>query len=107
MGGEPAYGAELIRRDLRWAQGNMQYLRLLGRPGLRAMSRFQLVFAILMYLGSPAWIALLALGASTIAFSDATEAPIVQTQPGSALFAIMLSMIFAPKIATFLMCVVA
>jgi membrane glycosyltransferase len=93
---------EHIRRDLRWCHGNMQYWRLLAMPGLKPVSRFQFVFAILMYLGSPAWIALLSLGALTIAVSDAAAASLVQTRPGSALFAIMLSMIFAPKIATFL-----
>ena len=44
---------EFTRRDLRWCQGNMQYLQLLDLPGLHAMSRFQLVWAILMFLGIP------------------------------------------------------
>ncbi len=52
---------EFIRRDLRWCQGNMQYLRLLGLPGLRPVSRVQLVLAILMFLASPAWVALMTL----------------------------------------------
>lgn len=30
---------EFIRRDLRWCQGNMQYFRLLGLPGLLPVSR--------------------------------------------------------------------
>ncbi|MGD0719697.1 MAG: glucans biosynthesis glucosyltransferase MdoH [Roseiarcus sp.] len=92
---------EYIRRDLRWCQGNMQYWRLLGLPGLKPVSRFQLLFAILMYLGSPAWMALVAIGALAIAFADAAGAA-AQTRPGagSALFAIVLSMIFAPKLAS-------
>jgi len=49
------------QRDLRWCQGNMQYWRLLTLPGLRFMSRFQLAWAILMFLGVPAWTAILAL----------------------------------------------
>src|SRR5215469_14907184 len=53
---------EFIRRDLRWCQGNMQYWRLLAMPGLLPMSRIQLALAIQMYLGSPAWMLLLALG---------------------------------------------
>src|SRR4029077_16378260 len=47
---------EFIRRDLRWCQGNMQYWHFLGLPGLRPVSRYQLVLAILMFIGSPAWI---------------------------------------------------
>ncbi|MGA2045107.1 MAG: glucans biosynthesis glucosyltransferase MdoH [Roseiarcus sp.] len=87
---------EYIRRDLRWCQGNMQYWRLLGLPGLKPVSRFQLLFAILMYLGSPAWMAMVAIGA--VAFADAAA----QARPGagSALFAIVLLMIFAPKLAS-------
>ena len=46
---------EFIQRDVRWCQGNMQYIKLLGLPGLLPMSRFQLVWAILMFLGIPAW----------------------------------------------------
>ncbi|RZI92991.1 MAG: glucans biosynthesis glucosyltransferase MdoH, partial [Variovorax sp.] len=53
---------EFIRRDLRWCQGNMQYLRLLGLPRLRAVSRCQLLLAIGMYLGAPAWLAFMGLG---------------------------------------------
>jgi membrane glycosyltransferase len=49
------------QRDLRWCQGNMQYWRLLTLPGLRLMSRFQLAWAILMFIGVPAWTAVLAL----------------------------------------------
>jgi membrane glycosyltransferase len=52
---------DYIRRDLRWCQGNLQYVRLLGLPGLRAVSRFQLVWAILMFIGIPAWTVTIAL----------------------------------------------
>ena len=43
---------EFSRRDLRWCQGNMQYWQLLRMPGLKPISRFQLLFAIWMYLSS-------------------------------------------------------
>ena len=39
---------EFMRRDLRWCQGNMQYWRFVLLPGLRPVSRYQLVLAILM-----------------------------------------------------------
>jgi membrane glycosyltransferase len=52
---------EFIRRDVRWCQGNMQYLKLLDMPGLHPMSRFQLIWAILMFLGIPAWTLMIAL----------------------------------------------
>ena len=52
---------DYIRRDLRWCQGNLQYLRLLGLPGLRPVSRFQLCWAILMFVSIPAWTVAVAL----------------------------------------------
>ena len=58
---------EFIRRDLRWCQGNMQYWHFLPMPGLHPVSRYQLAFAILMFLGSPAWIGLLLIGSAAVA----------------------------------------
>jgi membrane glycosyltransferase len=52
---------EFARRDLRWCLGNLQYLKLLDIPGLKAISRFQLVWAILMFIGLPAWTLMIAL----------------------------------------------
>jgi membrane glycosyltransferase len=93
---------EFIRRDLRWCHGNMQYWQLLTLPGLKPVSRFHLAFGIWMYLGSPAWMAMTAIGTAWLALSDA---PAVQYVPvkasaGTALFAITMLMTFAPKIAT-------
>ena len=51
------------QRDLRWCQGNLQYVKLLDLPGLYPMSRFQLVWAILMFIGIPAWTLLILLAA--------------------------------------------
>ncbi|MGZ5836325.1 MAG: glucans biosynthesis glucosyltransferase MdoH [Xanthobacteraceae bacterium] len=88
---------EFIRRDLRWCQGNMQYWRFLITPGLRLVSRCQLAIAILMFLGSPAWVGLMVLG--TIL---ALRAPGTNIDPhyGWALLGVVLFMWFAPKIAT-------
>ncbi len=46
---------DYIKRDLRWCQGNLQYVWLLRLPGLRFVSRVQLVWAILMFASQPAW----------------------------------------------------
>jgi membrane glycosyltransferase len=93
---------EFSRRDLRWCQGNMQYWRLLSMPGLKPVSRFQLLFAIQMYLGSPAWMAMTAIGIVVLALSEAQGAQYVPVKAGTGtlLFAIMMLMTFAPKIAT-------
>ena len=52
---------DFAQRDVRWCQGNMQYTKLLNLPGLYPMSRFQLVWAILMFIGIPAWTLMIAL----------------------------------------------
>jgi len=46
---------------VRWCQGNMQYIKLVDLPGLYAMSRFQLIWAIMMFIGIPAWTLMIAL----------------------------------------------
>ncbi|MEM9224769.1 MAG: glucans biosynthesis glucosyltransferase MdoH [Pseudomonadota bacterium] len=86
---------DFIRRELRWCQGNMQYFRLLGTPGLKAMSRVQLALVIMMYLGPPAWMAFIALGAATL-FDGVTVgvSPVV----GFSMFAAIIFMSLAPKI---------
>ena len=93
---------EFSRRDLRWCQGNMQYWQLLTLPGLKPVSRFQLAFAIQMYLGSPAWMAMTAIGTVLLALSNTPAAQYVPVKAGAGtlLFAIMMLMTFAPKIAT-------
>jgi membrane glycosyltransferase len=92
---------EFIRRDLRWCQGNMQYWPFLLLPGLKPVSRYQLAFALLMFLGSPAWMGLLVVGTLAVAFA-ATPSDVIRADAGLALFAIILVMWFAPKIATVL-----
>ena len=90
---------EFIRRDLRWCQGNMQYWRFLSLPGLKPVSRYQLALAILMFIGSPAWIGLLVLGTLAQAFSD-TPASFIRADAGMALLVCVLVMWFSPKIAS-------
>jgi membrane glycosyltransferase len=95
---------EFSRRDLRWCQGNMQYWKLLTMPGLKPVSRFHLMFAIWMYLGSPAWMAMMAVGTVLLAISETSTAQYIPVKAGAgtALFTITLLMTFAPKIATML-----
>jgi membrane glycosyltransferase len=95
---------EFKRRDLRWLHGNMQYWQLLNLPGLKAVSRFQLVLAILMYLNSPAWIAMMAIGTLMLALSETRGGPPVPVSlgAGALLFALVMFMNWAPKIASVL-----
>jgi membrane glycosyltransferase len=90
---------EFLRRDQRWCQGNLQYGPFLSMPGLKFVSRFQLVFAMLMFLSSPAWIGLLVISTLSLALSG-PSVEFIHPAAGHALLAIVLVMWFAPKIAT-------
>ncbi len=61
-GNPPTFG-DFVTRDLRWAGGNMQYRALLRLPGQTAMARWQLVQAMLLFVGAPLWCAILVLAA--------------------------------------------
>jgi membrane glycosyltransferase len=95
----PPTALEFMRRDLRWCQGNMQYWRLLGLPGLLPMSRFQLAWAIAMFVGVPAWTLLIACAALKPLEADAAVFPV---GPAIALYLAFLGMYLAPKLAGFL-----
>jgi membrane glycosyltransferase len=90
---------EFIRRDLRWCQGNMQYWHFMQMPGLKPVSRYQLAFAILMFIGSPAWIGMLWLGSAAVAAAP-TPAAFMRSDAGVAVLLLVLAMWFAPNIAT-------
>ena len=90
---------EFLRRDQRWLQGTLQYVFFIGLPGLKPVSRIQLLFAMLMFTGSPAWIGLWLLGTVMLA-THASTASFIDTGYGAAWLALVLTMWFAPKIAT-------
>jgi membrane glycosyltransferase len=92
---------EFMRRDLRWCHGNMQYFRFLSLEDLKLVSRYQLMLAIAMFIGSPAWIGLLVLATIALASFD-SPARFIRTDTGNVLFVWMLVMWFSPKIATFI-----
>lgn len=89
---------EYIRRDLRWCEGNLQYVHLLSLPGLKFLSRYQLCIAILMFLNSPAWIALILLSIVLLCLAP-TPAAFMHGGLGLALLSTTLLMWYLPKIA--------
>ncbi len=90
---------DFVRRDLRWCEGNMQYLRLLGMPGLKPTSRVQLLLAIMMFIGSPAWVGMLVLGTAMVVLAP-QEAHVIDPVWGRVLVVVVLVMMFLPKIAS-------
>ena len=88
---------EFARRDVRWCQGNMQYIKLLDLPGLYPMSRFQLVWAILMFIGIPAWTLMIALlPAAAWQSRDIPDFPVTLA---AGLYVTFFTMYLMPKIA--------
>ncbi len=93
--GNPPALPEFLARDLRWAAGNMQYWALLFLPGQTGMGRWQLAQAILLFLGAPLWVGLLAAAALNAATGGGASTP------GGALLALMLctaAALHAPKL---------
>jgi membrane glycosyltransferase len=86
---------DFIIRELRWCNGNLQYLGLLSLPGLKPLSRVQLGLAILMYLSPAAWFAFLVMGAA-LAGNGAQFAG-VSPLAGLAFFATVMAMNLMPR----------
>jgi membrane glycosyltransferase len=49
-------------RDRRWAQGNLQHMKIIGASGLSFASRMHLGIGIMSYLSSPLWLVMLCIG---------------------------------------------
>ncbi len=88
---------DFAKRDVRWCQGNMQYIKLLDTPGLYPMSRFQLVWAILMFVGIPAWTLMIAL--LPVAAWEARSIRHFPTGLAIGLYIVFFTMYLMPKIA--------
>jgi membrane glycosyltransferase len=86
---------DFTKRDLRWCQGNMQYWQLLGLNGLKPTSRFQLVTALMMYMGAPAWMLMTVTAAAKLIEGDTAQ---VNLAFGIAMFFIMFSISLVPKL---------
>jgi membrane glycosyltransferase len=60
--GAPPRLSELIARDRRWAQGNLQHLAIVTKPGITPMARMHLAMGAFSYLVSAIWALSLAVG---------------------------------------------
>ncbi len=88
---------DYLKRDVRWCQGNLQYLKLLDLPGLRFMNRFQILWAILMFIGIPAWTLMIAL--SPIVAWQLRDANDFPSTLAASLYVTYFLMYLSPKIA--------
>ncbi|MEP9376145.1 glucans biosynthesis glucosyltransferase MdoH [Aquabacter sp. CN5-332] len=88
---------DFLTRDARWCLGNLQYLKLLGLPGLRPMGRFQLIWAILMFLTVPA----VPLALLVLPFA-APSVPAEMAPLAAGLYLALLGLCLFPKLAGFI-----
>lgn len=88
---------DFAKREVRWCQGNLQYIKLLCIPGLLPLSRFQLVWAVMMFLGLPTLTLLIAL--LPAAALDARSIPDYPANLAIALYLVFLAMHLTPKFA--------
>lgn len=88
---------DFVVRDLRWCAGNMQYWRLLTLPGLKVTSRVQLVLAMLMFVGAPAWFVLLGTLGWSVHQSSLTQ--VFDVPSLAILFWLVITMVMLPKLA--------
>lgn len=99
-------------RDRRWAQGNLQHLKLIGARGLSWTSRLHLGVGIMSYLSSPLWLMLILAGfALTLqallirpeyfskAFQLFPDWPLFDAQRMVSLFIFSMMVLFTPKAA--------
>ncbi len=102
---------DYLKRDLRWCQGNLQYFRLLGMPGILPLGRLQLLLAIMMYTAAPVWYAFMLIGLAQFVWYALTTKTTLHDEligpllgpgefpiGGAILFVTILLMNFAPKI---------
>jgi membrane glycosyltransferase len=87
---------DFVRRDLRWCNGNLQYFKILGLPGLLPTNRVQIALAIQMFLVSPATVLFVVLAAIAAARWPAGVA--FPLKPALGLYALFVFMYFSPKL---------
>lgn len=109
---------EMVSRDRRWAQGNLQHLALLGISGLHPLGRLHMAMGAMAYLASPFWLLFLLVGMALALYANLVPPnyfpdgwalfptwPQIDAQRAIALFGICLAVLYTPKmigIAAFL-----
>jgi membrane glycosyltransferase len=109
--GCPPTLGDLVVRDRRWAQGNLQHLRLLHARGLPLLSRLHLAMGVASYLAAPIWALTLMVGvilalqakfATPIYFGSEVSLfpkwPVFDAQKALALFVATVIAVHIPKL---------
>jgi membrane glycosyltransferase len=117
--GVPGNILDFATRDRRWAQGNLQHLKLLGARGLHPLSRLHFLLGALAYVSSVLWLVLLAL--STVdalgralwphdffgpGYQLFPDWPIAKTDEIVSLLVVTVTLLLLPKVAGILLCLI-
>lgn len=103
---------DMVTRDRRWCQGNMQHMAvLLKTRGLTWTSRFHLITGIFSYLSSPLWLLFITVGMflslqnsflQPSYFGDGASLfptwPVIDSERALNLFVVTMVILFTPKI---------
>ena len=82
-------------RDRRWAQGNIQHIRLLGSAGFHWISRLQLLVGASAYITSPLWLLLIL---TTLAAQTGEPDRTIVAASSAGVLALTLLLLFGPKL---------
>lgn len=106
----PSSLVDVLIRDRRWCQGNLQHSRLLCAQGLSFASRIHILVGIFSYLSAVFWLLLIVLGLSIAlqafivrpeyfaSFSLFPVWPVFDAERALNLFYISMAIVFAPKV---------
>lgn len=106
----PPTAFDHLKRDRRWAQGNLQHGRIILAQGLTLPSRLHLAMGIMSYLASPLWLLLLVVSTLEMFIPKAIEPfafagrhpeialSVSQSVPLLQLFTATLVLLYAPKL---------
>ena len=87
---------DMLARDRRWCQGNLQHAAVVPASGLHWINRFHLIRGILNYLIAPIWCAMMVTGAlmaSTRATIDDCDALVM-----AVMFAVTIGFLVGPRV---------
>jgi len=115
--GMPANVLDFAKRDRRWAQGNLQHLKLLALRGLHPLSRLHFLLGALAYVASLLWLLLLglstadAIGRALVPHSFFGPGyqlfpvwPVTKTEQIVSLLVVTLAMLGLPKLCGLVLC---
>ncbi len=107
----PSNILDYATRDRRWAEGNIQHLALLGKPGFHFINRLHMLFGAIAYLSSLVWMLMLALSSVDAVMRSVNsnrfftqqyqlfpDWPIAKTEQIVSLFVLTAALLLMPKV---------